>query len=63
MISQSYCKVGKFAIIRDVRVDGKRVLSLITKIIEKLSNALCSILVFPEWVNDPNLARINSSVK
>lgn len=62
VVAESEGKVGVFAVVGNVRVDGDRLLGLGTELIEKLSHALLAVGVFAEGVDDPNLAILDSTI-
>jgi hypothetical protein len=55
MVAKSDSEVGKLSVIGDIRVDGQGILCTIAKVIEKLCNALVSLFVLAEWIDDPYL--------
>lgn len=61
VVAESDGEVSKLSIVADVAVDGHGFLSFDAKVVEKLSDALVSVGVFAVRVNDPDLARSNST--
>lgn len=61
VVSKGKRKVGPFAIVGDVGVDGDGVLSLLTKVVEELGNTLLALGVLAEGVDDPDLARVDGA--
>ena len=61
VVTKSDGEVGKLAVVRDVGVDGDRLLSLGAEAVEKLSNTLVALGVLSEGVDDPDLTRANGS--
>jgi hypothetical protein len=61
VVAKSDGEVGELAVIGDVRVDGNRVLGLVTEIVEKLSDTLVALGVLAEGVDNPDLARTDST--
>jgi hypothetical protein len=53
--------VCELAVGSDVRVDGHSITSLWSQVVEELSFAELAISIFPERIDDPNLAQVNSS--
>ena len=56
-------QVDELAILGEIGVNGSGVASLGAEVVEKLGNALVSILVEFEGVNDPDLAKVDCSGK
>lgn len=59
MVAQCQGEISKLSIIRDVGVDGDRVLSFVTQIVEELCNASLALHVGTEGVGDPDLAKMH----
>lgn len=62
VVAEGKSEVGKLAVVGQVGVDGNRVLGLLSEIVEKLSDTLLTVGVATEGVDDPDLARVNSTV-
>ena len=61
VVAQREGEVGELPVLRDVRVDGHRVLGLVAKVKQLLGHALLAVGVETERVDDPDLAEANGT--
>lgn len=61
VVAESDGEVSKLSIVTDVAVDSHRLLSFDAEVVEKFGDALVSVGVFAMRVDDPDLARTNST--
>jgi hypothetical protein len=61
VVAKCESEVSELAVIRNIGVDGKCILRLVAETDEKFCNTLAAIGVLAERVDDPDLARNDSS--